>query len=876
MNFLSGLVRSPRKAALGIALAFAVQPGLVAAQMPSLSSPPDTMGWSQNDGLPAAARSATMGPGATTPGAAVPQIRSVGGMVRSGGAANERDVPADVRLRSVSAPDASILPPPPNEFQRFILNATGQELPVFGYRFFQNPLDTFAPLDGVPVPADYVVGPGDEVTIRAWGSVDMDVRAVVDRNGRISIPRVGTVEVARLKTMELEPALRAAIGRVFRGFTLSVSLGQLRSIQVFVVGQAQRPGTYTVGSLSTFVNAVFASGGPGPNGSMRSVRLQRGGSVVAELDLYDFIVHGRRPQDQRLLPGDVIVYPPAGPRVAVMGAVDTAAVFELKPQGTPLMEVLDLAGGRRAHLNPRQALLERLDDTNVKRPRQVVQVDLTATQQPMLRDGDLLTILPAEPGFSNAITLRGHVAQPLRYAHTPGIRISQIIPERDALITRDYHLRKNRLVQFVREEDTSRSGVASALMLPSEARSRLDPRAGLDARPVNDSRIGSEWRPGMDPRLGMDGRSPTDSRSTWEGTSAAAAAGASPRGATQGAGLSAAQDAFRALAEEPNWEYATVERLDAQRLTTVLLPFHLGKAVLERDPVHDLVLEPGDIITIYSSKDIRSPRARLTQIVRVEGEVDRPGVYQLRPGETLHALIERAGGVTPQAYLFGTEFTRESTRQKQRLALQDTLRRLEASLATAGAQKVANLASTSDAAAAARLQASEEQARRAQLERLRGIQPNGRIALELGTTVTQVRELPDIPLEDGDAVFVPTRPGFVFAVGAVANENALLWRSGRTVRDYLRTAGVLPDADEANFFVVRADGSVRHQRGGRGSFFARNAIESMELAPGDTIVVPDRVDREGAWSAFVRGAKDWTQILANFGIAAAAIKTLRD
>jgi protein involved in polysaccharide export with SLBB domain len=332
----------------------------------------------------------------------------------------------------------------------------------------------------------------------------------------------------------------------------------------------------------------------------------------------------------------------------------------------------------------------------------------------------------------------------------------------------------------------------------------------------------------------------------------------------------------RNLVDEPNWEYATVERLNTDRITTLLLPFNLARAVLQRDPEHNLELLPGDVVTIFGSRDLRVPQARTSRLVRVEGEIERPGVYQLQPGDTLHALLARAGGVTPQAYLFGIEFSRESTRQKQRLALDDAVRRLEASLGSAGATQLANAGSGTDMAVVARLQAAEQQARQAQLARLRSLQPNGRIALELEPSIRRAAELPDIPLEDGDAVVIPVRPGFVFAVGAVANENGLLWRGGRSVKAYLAVAGVLPDADLDNLFVVRADGSVVHARERAQGFFGGSRIDSLTLAPGDTIVVPDKLDRESAWSAFVRGAKDWTQILSNFGLAAAAIKTLRN
>jgi protein involved in polysaccharide export with SLBB domain len=702
---------------------------------------------------------------------------------------------AEVPRSNASQPGVGARPvtPPSTEFQRFVAASTGQVLPLFGEGFFAG-THTFTPLERVPVPADYVLGPGDELHVRTWGNVEIDYRTSVDRNGQISIPRLGTVGVAGLKASELDGHLRNFISRVFKGFSLSVSLGQLRSIQVFVVGQAHRPGSYTVSSLSTLINAVFASGGPGANGSMRRVQLKRGNAVLTELDLYEFIVQGDKSKDVRLLPGDTIVYLSAGPRVAVLGAVDTSAVYELKPTGSPLSEVLSLAGGARAHSDAHFAQLERIDPAQPKAPRSVQSLELKKSQSLVMRDGDVLMVFPVPPQFSNAVTLRGNVAEPLRYPYTPGMRISQLIPEREALITRDYYLRKNKLVQFLEKRSSS---------------------------------------------------------------------------------LAEMEASTRAMLDEPNWEYATIERLDVDKLTTQLLPFNLGKAVLERDPAHDLVLQPGDVVTILGSREVRRPQARGTRLIRVEGEVDRPGIYQALPGETLRMLLARAGGITPQAYLYGLEFSRESTRKKQREALNDALKRLEASLGGAAAQRSANLTGV-DPGAASRLQAAEEEARRAQLNRLRTIQPNGRIALELTPSISRVEDLPDIPLEDGDSVQVPSRPGFVFSVGAVANENALLWRPGRTAKNYLAIAGVLPEADEANIFIVRADGSVLHPRNRTAGLFARNPLDSFELAPGDTLVVPDRIDRESPWNAFVRGAKDWTQILANFGLAAAGLKTLRN
>ncbi|MEY2653067.1 MAG: hypothetical protein RLZZ524_94 [Pseudomonadota bacterium] len=684
-----------------------------------------------------------------------------------------------------------VLEPLTNEFQRFVEQSTGRKLPIFGERYFLEGGHSYAPVAGVPVPSDYVIGPGDELQLRAWGSIDIDFRAVVDRNGQINIPRVGTVGVAGVKAADIDAHLRGHVGRVFRNFSLNVTLGQLRSIQVFVVGQARRPGGYTVSSLATLVNVVFASGGPNGNGSMRNVQLKRAGKVVGEIDLYDFILNGNNGPDVRLLPGDVVVFNPAGPRVAVTGALDNPGIYELKTAGETIAALLAYGGGTGASTDLSTAQLERLDRSTPRAPRVVNKVELAGAVSNMpLRDGDILTLFKVQPKFSNAVTLRGNVASPLRYPYTPGMRVSDLIPDREALITPDYYQRKNKLVQFIEGRDVT------------EAKLERDVRNLLD---------------------------------------------------------------------EPNWEYAAIERLNSDRVAMELIPFNLAKAVIDKDPSQDPVLQPGDVVTIFGRADIKNPVARQNRLVRVQGEVRAPGIYQIGAGETLPDLIARAGGLTPEAYVFGTEFAREETRRQQQVALDEAIQRLESQLASAAATATANLSAT-DAQAAAALRAAQSDSQRAQLQRLKNLKSSGRIALELPTSAASTRDLPSLSLEDGDRVSIPSKPAFVFAVGAVANNNALLWRPGRQMKDYLNSAGVDVEADLENSFIVRADGTVMHASR-RGWFF--DGLERVELMPGDTLVVPERGNRETFWTTFTRGLKDWSQILYQFGLSAAAIKTLR-
>jgi protein involved in polysaccharide export with SLBB domain len=693
-----------------------------------------------------------------------------------------------------------------SEFQKFVETATGRELPVFGSEFFRTASENFSPVDNAPVSSDYIVGPGDEMNIRAWGAIEVDYRTKVDRNGQVTLPKVGSFTVAGIKASALENHLRAQIGRLYTNFNLNVTLGQLRGVKVFVVGPARLPGVYTVASQSTLLSAVVAAGGPASHGSMRKVLLRRDGKVISEVDIYDFLVQGDKSKDVQLAAGDVVVFQPIGPRVALNGALDTPAIYELKAAQETVRDVLAYAGGSPVLTNPNRVQLERIGPVTESGSRLVegFKLDAEGLQKP-LRDGDLLTLLPISPQFANAVTLKGHVAQPLRYPFQPGMRISDLIPDQEALISPDFYRRKNLLVQVL---DADEPGAVRA-----ESRTK---RAKADA-------------------------------------DAAELAGKSPA----------------LLFNEVNWDYAIIERLDKSTLSTQVIPFNLGKAVLLKDSTENLELQVGDIVTVYSQTDIRSPVSRRTRLVALEGEVNVPGIYQLLPGETLQQLVTRAGGFTREAYIYATEFSREATRQRQRENLDLAVSRLEALLAVQNARATANIGDTRTAEQAA---AISNTATQAQISRLKRIQPNGRMTLELEPSVRSVNALPFLPLENGDRIMVPTRPGFVTVAGAVVNTNAYLWREDRTAGDYLDLAGIDEGADQSNIFILRANGTITSKA--RSGFFS-GSIRSAKLEPGDAIVVPNQLDYETWGRVLMRNLKDISQIFSQFGLGAAAIVTLR-
>jgi protein involved in polysaccharide export with SLBB domain len=676
------------------------------------------------------------------------------------------------------------------QFQRFVQEATGRNLPLFGYSLFDRP--RFPSVSDAPVPAAYVVGPGDEIDLKIWGGVDVAIRLPVDRNGQVTVPRVGPITVAGTRVSDLDALLKKQVGKVYANFELSATIGKLRTIQIYVVGQARAPGAYTVSSLSTLVSAVFESGGPSATGSMRRIELMRGNTKVSTLDLYRFIQSGDVSGDARLLPGDVIVVPPAGPRVALTGALDNPHIFELAASEEPIRQVLAYSGSSITLTTPHKALVERVDNRRSAAPREVQERLLDeAGLKSALRDGDVLTLLKITPQFANAVTLRGNVAWPLRYAHKAGMRVSDLIPEAEALIVPDYYTKRNILVQY-------ESGRASI----------------------------------------------TADRAMREAVSAL---------------------------PQINWEYASIARVERGEVRTRLIPFNLGLAVKQRDPAHNLLLEPGDVVTVFSVNDLAVPLDKRVQFVKIEGEVNGPGVYELRPGETLPDIIQRAGGFAKNAYVYGTVFTRETTRVQQQANLDAAIRRLEGQVAS---QPTSSLQNVVSAESNQNLQA-QLAAQRMTLDRLRNLKASGRIALELEPG-TRAR-LPRITLEDGDVIEVPAQPSFVAVFGAVYTENAFVHRDGYTVKDYIERAGLMRDADVSAAMLVRADGTVRASTAQHSLFgFGQSSFLNTKVFPGDSLFIPEVLDKRTPYTQFMQSAKDVTQLFFQFGLGAAAVRTLRN
>ncbi len=779
-------------------------------------------------------------------------------------------------------------PEPLTDFQRLLASTSGQVLPIFGQDLFRSVPSTFAPVDQIPVTPDYVIGPGDEVRIRVWGQVNFNADVKVDRSGDIYLPQVGRIHVTGTAFSDLSQQIRTQVARVYRNFDLTVDLGQLRSIQVFIVGQARRPGAYTVSSLSTLVNAIFASGGPSVQGSMRQIQLNREGKVVTTFDFYDLLLRGDKSKDARLLPGDVIFIPAVGPQVALTGSVRKPAIYELTPANglsssaqpfNTVQQLIDDAGGLSTIASGSRMSIERIDE---HRDRETVEVALDAAGlTTVLRDGDVVRILSIVPSFQKTVTLRGNLANPGRFTWHEGMKLSDLIPDRPSLITRNYWWRRAQLglpgpeFQPLSGRGTlyqpTAPGYLPKQMQPLSAENGANLRTNIP--PYSPDIIpGWQSRPADSGQAAVVNSDDSTSSNPQHQTAQSESGGGTLAGqqseiVTQNVATAGPRIGVTLSAPEIDWDYAVIERLDPNTLKTSLLSFNLGKLIIDHDPGQDLLLQPGDVVTIFSQADIRVPLNDQTKFVRLDGEIVSAGVYSVGPGETLRDIVQRAGGLTPNAYLFGSEFTRESTRVFQQQRLDEYVQSLELQIQRGTLNAAASAVSAQDTAAVNAAAVNQQ----GLLARLHQLKATGRIVLEVQPDSTGLASIPGIQLQDDDHFTIPSVPATVNVVGAVYDQNSFLYKGQRRLGDYLQlSGGTNRNADGKHMFIIRADGSVYSRERANGLW--GNNFAATRMYPGDTIVVPEKV----LGTSVLRNFINWSQVFSQLALGVAAIAVLHN
>lgn len=726
-------------------------------------------------------------------------------------------------------------------------------LEPFGYDIFEATDADFDPALSGPVPADFVLGTGDIVRVQLYGNVNNSYELEVTRDGTLNLPELGPMTVSGLRFSEFRNDIEQRVQQMLIGTQVSVTMGALRTIRVFVLGDVNRPGSYVVSSLATISSALYRSGGISDVGTLRDIQLKRQGSLVTRFDLYDLLLEGDTSDDVQLRQGDVIFVPPIGTTIGVGGEVRRPAIYETRRDLT-LGAAIRLAGGLSAEAYPEGSTLERIGDN---RKRRVLSVNLgsDAGRAMPVQSGDTLMIPRVLPELTDTVELKGHVYRAGPYQWRPGMRLSDLLESLQALrpgADPNYVLIRRESANDL-QVTTLAADLALALAEPaSDNNVRLEPR---DEVHVFNLAFGRQRV--IEPIL-QELKQQATYDAAYEEVRIAGQVRA-PGSYPLQAGMRVS-DLLRAggnLDEAAFTEEAELTRftvIDGEYREKEVIPVNLS-AVLRGDTSADLMLSPYDHLRISPVPDWNSDWS-----ITLDGEVRFPGEYQILRGETLRDVIARAGGLTDRAFPEGAVFLREDLREREREQIERLIRRMESDLASLSLQ-------TAETTGAETLDLGQSL-----LEQLRTTEPTGRLVIDVEQMLsrnTVSRQAYDLELKDGDRLLIPGRSQSVTVLGEAQYPASHLYSPGLDRDEYIaKSGGLTRQADNKLIYVVRASGEV--ESGNRSRWFSRGS--DAEIRPGDTIVVPLATDR-------IRPLTFWgnvTQILYQGAIAVAAVRTFNN
>ena len=752
-------------------------------------------------------------------------------MQGAGGDASAVDPIIDMSPRqTVSTPSAVAIQGPATDEPK--------KVRPYGYDIFAGSPNSFQPNINIPVPPDYLMGPGDTLEILLFGKTNDSFSLEVSRDGTIDFPELGPLVVAGMTFAEVKDMLQTRIASQIIGVQASISMGRLRSLQVFVLGEAYKPGAYTLSSLATITHALVSSGGVSGIASLRNIQLKRAGKIVATLDLYDLLMRGDASSDLRLQNSDVIFIPTRGPRVTVEGEILRPAIYELKDE-TSVEQVVSLAGGLTAKAHMQLARLERIQSDGFMT---VLDLNLRerADRATSVQAGDTLTIGSGVDLKKNIISLAGHIYHAGDLAWFNGIRVSDVVYDADqfppdldldfAILSREVDAVGSVELTALKASDLLDKTKPSSSMFLLPKDKIIFFSVSADRQDILDpliSKLRSQERTGAQaPVVGIAGKVKFP--------------GEYPL--TEGMTLSTLIAAAGGFLPGASLEQIEIVRQDLSQQRSAsksAIPVSLSGAA----DGATFGLQAGDGVAIRTIPDY----AEKTQI-ELAGEVRFPGVYIFERGETLSDVIDRAGGLTDLAFPEGAFLSRRALIEAEDKELKRLSEKVESELAAAKLQGGEDALEGKDAIAA-----------------LKALKATGRLVIDLKGILAGVNA--DIALEDGDSLRIPTFNGSVSIIGEVQRNVNYTYDSAKSLSDYIEMAGGYKDtADEKRVYVVKASGEIINPN--KRSFFRFN--QSASLSPGDTIVVPiDTSERKKGLEVLA----DVSQIIYQLSLGAAAFNS---
>lgn len=740
-------------------------------------------------------------------------------------------------------------------FQGNFPDEVSKALQQFGYNLFEKAPNDFSALDDVPINPEYVVGPGDTFTINVWGSANFSHTVTVRRDGMIFIPKIGTIKVWGDSFTEMSKKIEKRLSSFFSGIKVNIAFDTIRAIDVFVVGEVQKPGSYSVPSTSAVLNVLFHAGGPTKNGSLRNIQIVRGNQPIATVDLYDFLINGKN-HAQKLQSNDVILIPVIGQVAAVAGNVKRPAIFEINP-GENLLALLTMAGGLSFTGEAGRLELQRVakNQERVTKDFQLpsnyselvsqiegkaIPKELEPLKAQSIQDGDLVKIFPVQPVIRKTVFLSGHVKRRGAYEFKEGMTLKDLVKSFDELLPEPY----TEFAQIIRV--TPPKDERQAIFVSLQKVLNGDESANIVLQERDEVVIFSKEELNLRDKVEIQGRVNRPGPYFWF-------EGMKLKDLIYMAG-NVTKDAYLGNAEIARYS-KEADRLNVQRIQVKLE--ETLKGISEANPV----LDPQDRVFVQGIANWE-----FSNSITLKGEVKFPGAYPFLSGERLSSVLERAGGFTAKAFLPGAVFNRESVREIQKKALKQQIAQLE--------ESVLQEQITPDPSVTATDRQSMQEAiiaRKTLLRNLQEAEVTGRMVIKLAPLKAFKNSQFDITLEPNDTVVVPVIPSVVTVMGEVYNQTSIVFKEGEDLRYYLNMAGgPTINADTGSIFVVKADGSVISRQQNRG-FLLKNFYQ-VQIERGDAILVPKDISRF-SWLATT---KDLTEILfkiaSTTGITITALK----
>jgi len=720
------------------------------------------------------------------------------------------------------------------------------KLKQFGYDIFKNvSIMLKAP---IPVGKDYVLGPGDEVIIYFWGD-PVDVLGLksyyklkVDREGKLFIPYIGIVYVWGKTVKDFEKELKKLLAKKFRRFKVEVSVGALRTFPVYVSGYVNKPGVILAQGTYTVIEALAAAGGVSKNGSLRNIILRRASGKEVRIDLYKLLIKGK-PVNIRLKDGDVIFVPEIGPTVGIAGSVKRPAIYEVT-KDTTIGDLIKLAGGVLFSAYNYGVKLFRYENNELK----VYNGDLTDPKflQKKLKDGDLVFIEELYDLVENYVEVKGHIKYPGKYSVNRYKNLKSLINVIELLP--DTNLYYAELIR----KDLSTGEVTVRNFVPKYI---IEGKQDIKLKPFDVIVFYPKW---IYSPITVSGEVKN------------------PLVIPYYPGITLL-DALREV--KFNYDYRKLKALvyigNKSKSETsegsLEVPEKLAEAskgLVENKAkvvyLYDLFIKGKNNITLFPGAKILIKKTEPTEkdkIVTILGEVRKPGIYRIEKGMRLYDIIVKAGGFTENAYPKGLIFIRKSAKELQEQHLKIAITALEEGLLKSN-EGLSAAGATSEERMIIQLTLNRQK------QLLRIIKEKakiglGRIALDIPEKLEDLKNSPsNILLEDGDYIYVPSRPNYVLVLGEVYNQISLPYIKGKPLSYYLELAGgTTPNADLENIYVIKANGRVVSRRNYNkflsfewhdGKLYFGRDFMNMPLEEGDTIVVPTKLKIPILWRPLIR------------------------